>query len=210
LREIRSTFPCTNPVLTAVENGGAGWIVRGAHLIAYEDRQLKRLTDRLAKLSDKTAQSKRGLGAASTQAATTAMTKNPVASECRSGKPGNAGHAGSQKLDVPRHFFGSHNPREKGQIEDNLPQPSRFRCPEDDPRMRHAGVGQGEKVTVARHQDAALPAGKLQLPRVGSAVEPLLDRHVDRVLASIAVPIKHRLVLLDEAVPPRFLGCFAA
>ena len=38
------------------------------------------------------------------------MTKDPAASECRSGKPENAGHVGSQKLDVPRHFFGGHNP----------------------------------------------------------------------------------------------------
>ena len=40
--------------------------------------------------------------------------------------------------------------REKDQIEDNLPQPSMSRCPEDDPRMRHAAVGRGEE--VARDQ----------------------------------------------------------
>ena len=45
--------------------------------------------------------------------------------------------------------------------------------------MWHAAVGQGEEVAVARRKDAALPAGKLQLPRVGSAVEPLLDRRRD-------------------------------
>lgn len=33
-----------------------------------------------------------------------------AASECRLGKPKNAGHVGSKKLDVPRHFFGAHNP----------------------------------------------------------------------------------------------------
>jgi len=107
------------------------------------------------------------------------MTKDPAASECRSGKPENAGHVGSQKLDVPHHFFGGHNPREKDQIEDNLPQPSMSRCPEDDARMRHATVGHGDEVTVACHQDAALHAGTLELPRVGSTVESLLDRRRD-------------------------------
>jgi len=38
------------------------------------------------------------------------MINDPAASECRFGKPKNAGHLGSQKLDVPRHFFGGHNP----------------------------------------------------------------------------------------------------
>lgn len=101
--------------------------------------------------------STRGRGAASTHAAAAAMIKNPAVSEDRFGKPENAGHVGSQKLDVPRKFFGGCNPRKKDQIEDNLPQPSMSCGPENNPRMRHATGGQGESVA---------PRGQLSCPRL--------------------------------------------
>ena len=107
------------------------------------------------------------------------MIKKPAVSEGRFGKPENLGHVGSQKLDVPRNLFGGRNPREKDQIKDNLPQPSTSRCPENNPSMRHATVGQGDEVAVTRHKYAAVHTSKLQLPRVGGTVEPLLDRRRD-------------------------------
>ena len=110
---------------------------------------------------------------------TRADARPPATNDHGPGKPENAGHGGSQELDVPCRFFGVHNPGEKDQVENNLPQPSMSRWPEDNPRVRHAALGQHDEVAVARHQDAALRVRKRQLPRVGSAVKPLLDGRGD-------------------------------
>ena len=94
---------------------------------------------------------------------------------------GNAGHVGSKKLDVPRHFFGGRNAAQEDQIEHDLPQSSLSRWPKDNPSVRPAGLGQHDEVTVAGHQHAALPMSERELLQVGGPLESLLDggRHID-------------------------------
>ena len=94
---------------------------------------------------------------------------------------GNAGHVGSKKLDVPRHFFGGRNTAQQDQIEHDLPQSSVSCWPKDNPCVRPAGLGQHDEVTVARHQHAALRMSERQLLQVGSALDFLLDGgcHID-------------------------------
>ncbi len=91
------------------------------------------------------------------------------------------GHVGSQKLDVPRHFFGGRNAAQEDQVEHDLPQSSVSRWPKDNPCVRPASFGQRDEVTVARHQHAALRMSERQLLQVGGALEFLLDggRHID-------------------------------
>jgi len=92
-----------------------------------------------------------------------------------------SGHAGSKKLDGPRHFLGGRNAAQENQVEHDLPHSSVSRWPKNDPCVRPTGFGQHDEVTVACHQYSALRMRECQLLQVGGACEFLLDGgcHID-------------------------------